>query len=397
MRMQAITLLLASSLTVMAGAVIMPALPLISDYFEGVPNIDFYVRLMVTLPALFTAVGSLITGALLGRLGRKPFLIGGLILYGASGGSALGIDSLVGIMVGRALLGLSVGAIATSATTLIADNFKGEQRYRLLGFQGMFMQLGGVVFIGGAGFLTGYYWRAPFAIYLSSWLIAVVAWFFVSEPSLSEKDQGGGRIRLGDVVPKRLRFDFIALCFCGCFLMMVLYMLPTYMPFYLERKLNVTGTAVGLSLAATNLCAAIAASLYSFLRKLLGCHRILGISALLMGVGYILIANSEEYFDVVVAMVCFGVGWGFVIPNVMTWVNELAYEHTRGMAVGVLSTAFFLGQFISPFFFEPMFDYFSPRRGTIVVGMLLFLLAIGALFWSRVYQRMLDEQHVDKT
>lgn len=134
MRALVITLLFANSLTVMAGAVIMPALPLISDYFQAIPNIDFYVRLMVTLPALFTAIGSLIVGSLLNKFGRKPFLIGGLLLYGAAGGSVLGIDSLLGVMIGRALLGLSVGAVATSTTTLIADNFAGEDRYRLLGY-----------------------------------------------------------------------------------------------------------------------------------------------------------------------------------------------------------------------------------------------------------------------
>ena len=395
MKSLVVTLLFASSLTVMAGAVIMPALPLISDYFQEIPDIDFYVRLMVTLPALFTAIGSLIVGSLLNQFGRKPFLIGGLMLYGASGGSVLGIDSLLGIMIGRALLGLSVGAVATSTTTLIADNFSGEDRYRLLGFQGTFMQLGGVVFIGAAGFLAEYYWRAPFAIYLISWLIAIAAWFFVSEPPSAVASGKLERARLSNVVPRAFRADFIILCLCGCFLMMVLYMLPTYMPFYLERKLEVGGLAVGLSLAATNLCAAVAASLYSRLRKLLGCHRILGVSSLLMGVGYLLIANSEDYFDVVVAMLCFGVGWGFVIPNVMTWVNDLAYDHTRGMAVGILSMAFFLGQFISPFFFGSVFEYFSPRRGTIVVGMLLFALAIGALFWSRAYQRILNATNAD--
>lgn len=257
------------------------------------------------------------------------------------------------------------------------------------------MQIGGVIFIGAAGFLAEYYWRAPFAIYLLSWLIAVAAWFFVQEPPSALDEGETERACLSNVVPRAFRVDFIALCFCGCFLMMVLYMLPTYMPFYLGRKLEVGGLAVGFSLAATNLCAAIAASLYSRLRKLLGCHRILGVSSLLMGVGYLLIANSEDYFDVVIAMLCFGVGWGFVIPNVMTWVNDLAYDHTRGMAVGILSMAFFSGQFISPFFFEPMFEYFSPRRGTIIVGMLLFALAIGALFWSRSYQRILDKGNTE--
>jgi hypothetical protein len=46
------TLLLSSSLTVMAGATIAPSLPAMRDYFAATPNTDFWVRLVLTVPAL---------------------------------------------------------------------------------------------------------------------------------------------------------------------------------------------------------------------------------------------------------------------------------------------------------------------------------------------------------
>jgi len=47
------TLLLVSTLTVMAGATIAPALPAMRQYFSEVANADYWVRLILTAPALY--------------------------------------------------------------------------------------------------------------------------------------------------------------------------------------------------------------------------------------------------------------------------------------------------------------------------------------------------------
>jgi MFS family permease len=50
------TLLVASTLTVMAGAIIAPALPQISKEFSDVPGAELLSRLVLTLPALFMGI-----------------------------------------------------------------------------------------------------------------------------------------------------------------------------------------------------------------------------------------------------------------------------------------------------------------------------------------------------
>ena len=86
------TILLASSLTVMAGAAITPATPQIKAAFADVPNIEFITKLMVSLPALFIGLGSLFTGQLIDRFGRLPFLYVGLVVYALGGMSAMLLD-----------------------------------------------------------------------------------------------------------------------------------------------------------------------------------------------------------------------------------------------------------------------------------------------------------------
>ena len=75
------TLLLTSTLTVMSGATNSPSLPAMQEYFANVPNSALLVRLVLTLPALFIAIGGLLAGHLIDRIGRKPLYLDKSSLY----------------------------------------------------------------------------------------------------------------------------------------------------------------------------------------------------------------------------------------------------------------------------------------------------------------------------
>ncbi len=129
-----ITLLVASMLTIMASATIAPSLPAMLKHFESVPNSAYWVRLVLTLPALFIAISAPILGILVDSIGRKPLLLIALIVYGLAGSSGLWLESLETIIIGRALLGVSVAGIMIATTVLIADlgnsNQYARQRFR---------------------------------------------------------------------------------------------------------------------------------------------------------------------------------------------------------------------------------------------------------------------------
>ncbi len=76
------TLLLANTLTVMSGATIAPSLPAMQEHFSGAGNVALWVRLVLTVPALFIVTGSPIAFLIAYRLGRKPLLAVSAALYG---------------------------------------------------------------------------------------------------------------------------------------------------------------------------------------------------------------------------------------------------------------------------------------------------------------------------
>jgi len=59
-----LVLLIASTLTVMAGATIAPALPEMNKAFQDIPNSEFLVKLVLTITSLFIAIGAPISGVI---------------------------------------------------------------------------------------------------------------------------------------------------------------------------------------------------------------------------------------------------------------------------------------------------------------------------------------------
>lgn len=138
----------------MAGAIIAPALPQIERIFQDTDNIALLTRLILSMPAIFTAIFAPIFGFLADKLGRRNLLLLSLLLYAIGGFSGFLLNDIYLILVGRALLGIAVAGIMTISSTLIGDYFTGSERSKFIGLQGSFMGFGGLVFVSIAGILA---------------------------------------------------------------------------------------------------------------------------------------------------------------------------------------------------------------------------------------------------
>ena len=256
------TLLLTSTLTVMSGATIAPSLPAMQEYFADVENSALLVRLVLTIPALFIAIGGLFAGSLVDRVGRKPMLVASTIVYGIAGGSGFVLNSLITILIGRALLGLSVAGIMTGATTLIADYYKGQKRADFMGLQAAFMGLGGVIFLSVGGFVADLNWRFPFLIYLSAWVIGLAIALTLYEPNRKLAPQFTDTT---SATKSSMPWGVLAMIYgVALFYMVAFYLIPVQLPFYLQSLGSVSASASGLAIAASTLASSIVSLRYGF-------------------------------------------------------------------------------------------------------------------------------------
>ncbi len=334
----------------MAGATIAPSLPAMRDYFAATPNADYWVRLVLTIPALFIAIAAPFVGTMIDRFGRKPLLTFAVLLYGIAGTSGGVLNDIGMILVGRVLLGLSVAGIMTTATALIADYYTGAARAQFLGFQAGFMGLGGVLFLSLGGFLADVNWRMPFLIYLLALLILPLVVLVLPEPNCTEAAQN-----LGADTTEGFPWHIAGLTYLAAFLsQIVFYLIPVQLPFYLKQLVNATASQSGLAIALATLFSAASAIAYKQIKARLSFMGIYAIAFLAMAVGYCVISVAPTYIMVLVGLAIAGGGLGLLMPNMNVCLTSVTPVSLRGRVLGGLTTAFFLGQFISPILSQPL-------------------------------------------
>ena len=370
-----LTLLFVSSLTIMSIITISPALPQMSSHFANVENADFLVKLILTIPALFIAIFSPITGRLIDRYGRLKILWIALILYAIAGTGGFYLDDLYHILISRAALGMAVGMSMTIVITLVADYFEGLERQKFAGLQVAFMSIGGILFIGLGGFLADINWRFPFLIYLFSLLVLPFSMIYLREPArIVTKDQNNSDIS----APK-----IIWLLFVNTMLMWIIFFLiPVQIPFHLKDLGVEKNALIGAAIAVSTFFSAISSISYSRIKGFLSFQSIFSVGYLLLAAGYTCVALASSYVLVIVAMMLAGLGMGMMIPNTNIWVMKLAQMEIRGKEIGKLTTFWFLGQFLSPIVIFPLLTIFTLSATFLVAAGLLFLLSCGFLLFN---------------
>ena len=366
------TLLLTSTLTVMSGATIAPSLPAMQEYFANVENSALLVRLVLTIPALFIAIGGLFAGSLVDRVGRKPLLVVSTILYGLAGGSGFILNSLVTILIGRALLGLSVAGVMTGATTLIADYYQGQKRADFMGLQAASMGLGGVVFLSVGGFIADLNWRFPFLIYLSAWVVCLAIAITLYEPNREVDPQ----VTDASIAKPSMPWGVLAMIYSvALFYMVAFYLIPVQLPFYLQSLGSVSASASGLAIAASTLASSIVSLRYGFVKQRLGFVQIVSLSFAVAAIGYGIISLAGSYNLVLLGLIIAGLGFGLLMPNLNVWLSSIISDSLRGKALGGLTTFFFLGQFLSPIVSQPITNSLGLDRTYGFTGVALLIVA----------------------
>jgi MFS family permease len=336
------TLLLVSTLTVMAGATIAPALPEMQRHFAQVQpqlgQIELWVRLVLTVPALFIVIGSPIVGSLIDRWGRKPLLLLAALLYGLAGSSGYLLNVLGWILIGRALLGLAVAGIMVTATTLIADYYQGQDRASFMGLQAAFMGLGGVLFLTGGGILADQSWRFPFLIYLFAWLLLPLI------ARLPEPARRAPQAQTAAPQPASTPVRLLGFVFSAALLsQIVFYLIPVQLAFYLQSLVNASAAQSGFAIAFATLFSALASLAFGRLKQKFAFVSLLALAFGLMGIGYSLISRADTYLWVLLGLGIAGLGLGLLMPTMTLWVAASVPESVRGRALGGINHLFLSG------------------------------------------------------
>lgn len=369
-----IILLLASSLTVMSVSAISPALPKIAEAFAYLPNAVFLVKLMLTIPSLIIAFSAPFAGIIIDKGKRKTLLVTSLILYAITGTTGLYLESIEGFLIARAFLGISVAGIMTSAQTLIADYYYGEERTKALGLQGTFISFGGVVFVAIAGLLATISWRYPFSLYGLALLLAYPAFLYIHEPKQKHKEEIIDNLEHSTYTIHTI--SIIGICCIVFSGMVIFYCIPTQLPFLLQSYGIDSPAKAGAIVSLATLCGGITSFLMPKLKKIISFAKLGSLSFGLLAIGFFGIQITPSYPIILFSALFAGAGIGLLMPSMRLWVITLANPNIRGRSVGFLTSSLYLGQFLSPIIAQPIVSLQSIQSLYSIIALIAGTLSI---------------------
>lgn len=336
-----VILLLAAIMPPMAIISLVPVLPLLIQEFSGVEGSQFLVPIALTIPALCVALFSPVAGWLSDRVGRKNLLAGSLLIYAAIGVVPYFLSDLMDIIVARVGLGLAEAVIMTIATALIGDYFSGKDRERWVGLQFATVSLSAIVLIAVGGILGELLGsRGPFLLYLLAIPVALLVMFVLFEPDRSVEHVSESRVTLpfGRLLP---------LLFTTLFVGIVFYTIIVKLGEILGLSASVTPGQIGAVGAACNTGVAVGTVLFRRMGDASGPLLVL-IGLAMASVGYMGAGMSGSLTMTAVSLIIACLGFGILLPTMLTWVLQLLPMNVRGRGTGLWTGVFFFGQFFAP-------------------------------------------------
>jgi MFS family permease len=368
-------MLLIALTTMMSNVAIVTALPHLKDYFTQTENIEFLARLMLTLPSLAIAFLAPFLGHLVYKYGRKKSALLALTLFSIAGSSGLFLETMNLLLFSRFLLGIAIAVLMIVSTSLIGDYFKGESRHRFMGQQGVFISLGGVIFVVGGGILSDIHWRYSFTIYTIGFLLIPLVYAYLNEKVIFEFNEEE------DTDTNSSLFVIYILAF---FLMLFFYILPTQIPFLIMNHFDESGTMTGAIIATAFISNGIGAITFRKFKQRFSHVQIYIIGMIIIGFGFIAIGLVHNVYLFFLTSPIMGFGGGILMTNMTAWMLSRTHHTQRIHKSGYLTSALFLGQFFSPIIFHPVVSYFSIDNFFIVIGIgLLFCVFVSYFIFKK--------------
>lgn len=333
-------ILLMSSLTVMVGTAVTPAVAELGRVY----NLGNYASWLITTPALGVVLTTILLGRIIDKKGPYWVAFIGLLCYGAFGVAGAYMPNVVTLLLDRVLLGAATAAIMNASVTFISAFFQGEKQLKILALQSMAMECGGVIYLSVSGMLADISWRCPFYIYGLGFLAFLGLALFIPKTPASSADSSP-RDETAQTGPNGVPIPLVLLIsFLG---MLMFFTAMVALPLYLQNELGYSPSFTGYYLASIDVVSVLAAGFSPQIVKRVkekGCLTIAFCSYAAAFLLYFLIGKS---FALWIAAVFVGIGFGFSTPLYNNLIINKSAPANKGLHISFCTMAMFAGQFLS--------------------------------------------------
>ena len=344
--MTGIALLVPITLSVMAIVLLAPILPLLLTEFSDMPGHEYWVPMILTVPALCVAVFSPVAGVLGDAFGRRRLLIVALAAYGVLGVLPVFLTDLSAILASRVGVGITEAMIMVLTTTLIGDYFTGERRDKWLAAQTAFASLSALVFFNVGGQLGQFGWRAPFWVYGSALAMLVLVLAFTWEPQGSARPSAGEQRGTTSWAgfPWRRMNAILAISVFGSVLF---YTVQIQAPNALTGLGWTDPARTGFWTSIASIGVPLGTFVFSRVVEW-PVRRLLGVEFAVLACGFAVMGTAATPEQFLLGCFINQLGAGMLLPTLLVWAMSILPFAIRSRGAGMWTGAFSLGQFISP-------------------------------------------------
>ena len=342
-----ISLLLPITLSAMAIVLLAPNLPALLQEFASVEHHEYWVPMVLTVPALCVALFSPMAGILGDRFGRRRLLLAAFLVYAVVGIAPVFLRDLGWIIVSRVAVGMAEAMIMVLSTTMIGDYFEGPARDRWLAGQTAMASISALLFLNVGGLLGRFGWRAPFWVYGSALLMFVLVLLFTWEPA--RRDSPDAEIAQRDAslagFPWLRMSGIIAITVFGSVLF---YTAQIQSPIGLTQFGITDPARIGFLTSLASIGVPVGTYVYSRVGSKLPIASLLLIEFTLLAIGFLLMSRSGAPSGFLAGCFINQFGAGMLLPSLLVWaISGLPFE-VRSRGAGLWTGAFSVGQFLCP-------------------------------------------------
>ena len=316
-----------------------PILAQIAAAFPGTS--DTTVQFLMTFPILFTMIFEIGSALISEKLPKKLLTIAGLAVVGAGGILAFLIHTGITILfVWAGVIGIGLGMVAPIAPALINEQFSGQEKQTMLGWQNSASTIGSMIMTFACGFLAAAGWNYGYLVYLIG--IPGMICALIGLPS-------GRKTAAGDFSrqEKKPAFRLVVwreMVIAALFLMLYSAIPANISMLVAERQVgdaSVAGIVTTLFSLAGMLTGLVFGVLSRFLKQFTNTA-----GAVMLIIGSVLMGNSSSLAVMIIGAMLAGTSMSLIMPVCMGAASRLKGYETLNAALVMASTS--VGIFITP-------------------------------------------------
>ncbi|MGI6071039.1 MAG: MFS transporter [Blautia sp.] len=362
--------LLVMSLTMACNSALAPILAEIGKYFPDAG--DSAIQIVLTLINLTTLPAMFIEPLLEPKITKRDIAVIGTVLMMAGGLLPQVFNSQLWMLyVASIVIGVGLSFVVVTSSSLISDYFTGLEKSRVMGFQSIFVSIGGTIIAKGSGLLTAMAgWKRGYLVFLIALPIVLIILFTVPKGETTPKAEKGEN---SGISGSMIYFGVLCLI-TGIFVATF----NTNIAMYIDRKgigdASTAGTVAAIMQVIGILGGLVLGNTVKIFKRFT-----IGAAILLMAAGTAMVGFSTS-----MPVICIGaavVGFGFAIrnPGAVTFAANMVPAAKASMAIAIVSATYNVGNFISAYVVNAMANIMGDDIANRFIVSAVALIIIGVI------------------